>query len=455
MLLSLAATSIIGTVVPQNKTPEEYLAAYGASGHRLMEVLGVLDMYHSWWFQGLLLVLMINIVACSINHFQKIRTLIFNPRPDIQPDRFTGRKDARHLEDSRDTQALLAACEPVIKKRYPGCRVLRTDDRVAIYGEKGRWSRLGVYIVHASVVLLLVGGLVGSMFGFEASVALPEGETTDVVFLQGTRQPHALGFAIRCDSFAISRYDSGRVKEYRSALTILENGKPVLQKDIIVNDPLRYRGINIFQASYGQLAPRRMTPPPVFEPTPDTEYHLNFMSKASGMNYPKTVKAGVSVELPENLGTFIIVSHEPEADFHGRPLGPSLKAIVSPPGAEPVTVLLPFQFPGFDRMRGGDVAVSVVHPPQAAQPAPLPEEPPRYYTGLQVTRDPGVFLVYLSFALMIAGCFVTFYLSHQQVCIVIDDLGEIRRVTVAGTANRNRFSMQQRIEKIFGAISAA
>ncbi|MCK7515721.1 MAG: cytochrome c biogenesis protein ResB [Desulfobacterales bacterium] len=39
------------------------------------------------------------------------------------------------------------------------------------------------------------------------------------------------------------------------ACRIIENGRPVLAKDIIVNDPLHYQGINIFQSSYGTLPP--------------------------------------------------------------------------------------------------------------------------------------------------------------------------------------------------------
>ncbi|MDL2269127.1 cytochrome c biogenesis protein ResB [Desulfosarcina sp. OttesenSCG-928-A07] len=451
LLLSLAMTSIIGTVLPQNKNPQFY-EGYGPIGVRLIEHLNLFDMYHAWWFQGLLLLLMINIVVCSINRLQKTGSLIWGPASDIRPDRFVGRKDARTLDDARDTEALIKSYEPLVRRWFPGCQVLRTENQVVIYGEKGRWSRLGVYIVHLSVILLLVGGLVGSFFGFEGFVTLPEGETTDTVHIHGTGQTLSLDFQIRCDRFSISRYENGMVKEYRSSLTLLENGAPVLQKDIIVNDPLRYRGINIFQSSYGKLAPQQQDSPALPEPGPDTEYHLHFLSKESGMTYTRHAKVGVEVDIPEGLGKFLIVSYEPQTDFHGRPLGPALKGILTPMEGEPVDVVLPIRFPGFDRMRSGDVAIAVI-PPRPSPPAALPDEETRYYTGLQVTRDPGVGLVYAGFALMIIGCFVSFYLSHQQVCVVIDDQQGRRRVTLSGIANRNKISMQHRIEKIFGAMT--
>ncbi|MFZ1200677.1 MAG: cytochrome c biogenesis protein ResB, partial [Desulfobacterales bacterium] len=46
LLLTLAATSIIGTLVPQNESPENYRRAFGDFFYRLFETLDVFDMYH-------------------------------------------------------------------------------------------------------------------------------------------------------------------------------------------------------------------------------------------------------------------------------------------------------------------------------------------------------------------------------------------------------------------------
>ncbi|HXV21468.1 MAG TPA: cytochrome c biogenesis protein ResB, partial [Desulfuromonadales bacterium] len=68
-LILLAATSIIGTVVQQGRTPQEYLQVYSESTFRLFETLGFFDMYHSWWFLALLGLFSINLIACSIKRF--------------------------------------------------------------------------------------------------------------------------------------------------------------------------------------------------------------------------------------------------------------------------------------------------------------------------------------------------------------------------------------------------
>jgi len=452
LLLSLALTSIIGTVIPQNQSPDSYLHAFGAFRYQFLSVLGIMDMYHSWWFQGLLLLLTLNIVVCSIDRLSSSWKLIFTRNPKVRPERYSKRSDARTFTDKRRVEELVSAYEPLLARRYGYCKVTRSDDVSVIYGEKGRLSRLGVYIVHLSVVLLLIGGLAGSFFGFEGFVNIAEGEAVDTIRIRNTGQIHRLDFQIRCDDFNLSFYDTGAPKEYRSALSIIDGGKTVKQKDIIVNDPLRYRGINIFQSSYGKLPPEKMSRQDMPMIGPAEEYTLKFTSTSSGMGYTITAKVGVPVDIPEGLGTFAVMAHEADAKFRGMDVGAALKGILTPVEGEPVEILLPLKFANFDKMRGGNVMIAVADQPREGFSFRQTAEE-RYYTGLQVTNDPGVWLVYTGFVLMITGCFVTFYLSHRQVCIVIEQLRKNSRVTVAGIADRNKLAMKNITEKLFTVMT--
>jgi cytochrome c biogenesis protein len=452
LLLSLALTSILGTFIPQNQSPDAYVQAFGPFLYRFFSVLGILDMYHSWWFQGLLVLLAANIVVCSIDRLQSNWKLIFNRNPKVRPKRFTKRSNAKSLTDKRPPQTLAEEYEPILAKRYPKVKVEKTNTGAVLYGEKGRWSRLGVYIVHLSVLFLLIGGLVGSFFGFEGFVNIPEGETTDTIRIRNTGRIHRLDFQIRCDDFSMTLYETGAPKEYRSSLSILENDSVVKQKDIIVNDPLRYKGINIFQSSYGKLPPDQMPRSKAPQPGPKDSYTLNVLSKESGMSYALTANVGEPVDIPEGLGKFVVMAYEKEAQFRGMDVGAALKGVLTPPGSEAVEVLLPLKFANFDKMRGGRVIISVSDQKQETFSPQTPAEE-RYYTGLQVTNDPGVWFVYTGFILMITGCFVTFFLSHQQVCIVIEQLAKNCRVTLAGVTNRNPLSMNNTIENLFSDLS--
>ncbi len=86
-------------------------------------------------------------------------------------------------------------------------------------------------------------------------------------------------------------------------------------------------------------------------------------------------------------------------------------------------------------MRKGQVVIAVVDQVQ------------RYYTGLQVAKDPGVWVVYIGFILMIIGCYITFFMQHQQICVELAS-GSKTYVIVAGTANKNKMAMQTKVDRI-------
>ena len=88
LLLSLAATSIIGTLIPQNENPAAYLEAFGGYLFRLFDILDLFDMYHSWWFQFLLILLTINIIVCSIDRISVNRRILFVKKPSFKLPRF-------------------------------------------------------------------------------------------------------------------------------------------------------------------------------------------------------------------------------------------------------------------------------------------------------------------------------------------------------------------------------
>ena len=76
LLFLLAATSIIGTVIPQNNVPQFYIEEYGPRTARLLQTLDIPDMYNSWWFLFLLTLFAFNLIICSLERIpQVIRTI--------------------------------------------------------------------------------------------------------------------------------------------------------------------------------------------------------------------------------------------------------------------------------------------------------------------------------------------------------------------------------------------
>ena len=125
-----------------------------------------------------------------------------------------------------------------------------TESDTLLFAQKGAWTRTGVYIVHASILVIFLGAIIGSLGGFKGSVVIPETMKKNRIFLFGSGKPIDLAFEVRCNSFTIEFYPNGMPKEYTSSLTILENDREILTKEIEVNDPLSYKGITFYQSSY-------------------------------------------------------------------------------------------------------------------------------------------------------------------------------------------------------------
>ncbi len=443
LLFSLAVTSIIGTLIPQNKPPMEYLQAFGEFRFRLFNALDFFDMYRSWWFRLLIVLLVLNIIICSIERLAALSKILFVKNPQIKPSRFRKAKNKIVFDASGDAATLKERYARIVKRGFTYYRNENRDDGIWLYAERWRWTRIGVYVVHLSIVMLLIGSLVGSILGFEGFVNIPEQESTDRIFLRNSGQPFQLPFEVRCEDFDVSFYDNGAPKEFRSRLTIIENGKTVVEKDIIVNDPLRYRGINFFQSSYGKLdSPHDHTA----DAAPPETVEVRVVDKASGAAHTFTARIGERQVIPGGGGEFKILEYQPHLSFGGQDIGSGLEVEVKRPDQAPVTILLPLHFPNFDKMRGGALFFTVTgQKQQTFNPTAKAE---RYYTGLQVTKDPGVPIVYAGFITMLVGFVISFFMSHQMVAVEIAPQGNGSRITVSGVSNRNKLGMDRKVERL-------
>ncbi|MEW6079975.1 MAG: cytochrome c biogenesis protein ResB [Thermodesulfobacteriota bacterium] len=420
VLLTIAAAAVIGTLIPQNQPPDYYREYFGERLYPVMARLDLPDMYHSLWFQTLILLLAANIIACSLDRIKGVLKIVFEKKPTWSPSAFGRSSAAEAVIIDAPVSALRGPCRDFFNRKFSRIDEQETDEGVFLFAENGRFSRLGVYVVHLSVLLLLAGALIGSLFGFDGYINLPEGESTNHIFLSGSDKKHDLGFTLRCDAFDVSFYETGEPKEYRSDLAILENEREIIKKYIRVNQPLRFRGVNIFQSSYGTASARDIA--------------VTFTSRKSGMEYQRTINIGEPVTIPEGLGVFTAERFLSNYLFQGgHNIGETLIGTLEQ-GEHREMVALPLRFAAFDKMRQGDVIIAVTGLERV------------YFTGLQVNKDPGVPLVYAGFLLIIAGIYVTFFLSHRKWCVRLTATGDKTEVTVFFKANKNQPAARQKAQ---------
>ncbi len=75
------------------------------------------------------------------------------------------------------------------------------------------------------------------------------------------------------------------------------------------------------------------------------------------------------------------------------------------------------------------------------------------YTGLQVRKDPGVWVVYFGCITMSIGLFIAFFMSHRRIWVKITEDKNNTRVVIGATANKNRAAFERKIDKMISVLT--
>jgi cytochrome c biogenesis protein len=442
LLIILAATSVFGTVIPQQEAAMAFAQRLSPGLVKLLSSFQLFDMYHSLWFRLLIGALALNLIVCSIDRFPtSMKRFRAAPRAD-RAKPFENLAPHWQFAVKGRIGDMVPRITEVLGRRYGAVERKGGSKTEWFQVQKTRYAHFGVYIVHLSVLLILIGGIVGSFFGFEAYVNIPEGETTSVVRLRETRAPKALPFSVHCEDFAVDFYENGVPKEYRSDLSFMEEGKVVLEGALLVNHPITFKGITFYQSSYGTV--------------PGDKVRLRIWRDGKSLQNSSTLelKKGRSMALPGNEGQFRV--DEVEGNLRGM-MGPAvLISVMSDQGTE--TRFWVFQ--NIDMLRKRLPPAMFQAPildPSSFKPYTFFLEgiESKYYTGLQVNRDPGVPLVWLGFFLIIAGLFVTFFMSHKRVWVRLLQSEDRVHISVAGTANKNSVGLEKELDLLTQKIRQA
>jgi len=74
------------------------------------------------------------------------------------------------------------------------------------------------------------------------------------------------------------------------------------------------------------------------------------------------------------------------------------------------------------------------------------------FTGLQVRRDPGVWLVYLGCILMSIALFVAFFISHRKVWVRLVSDKKQTRILIGASASKNRHAFEKVVDRMVGEM---
>ena len=404
---------------------EELQREYSAGTIKLFSALDLFDMYHSWWFILLLYLFTVNLTACSIKRLPRVWKLATEPTPLLDSGLEKSLSNIHAFTAKGSPSQIRERMTAFLKANFGSPTVTELDGEVHLFVQKTPYSRLGVYVVHLSIIIVFIGAIVGSLFGYKAFVNIAEGTDTDKVFTR-TEKAIDLGFKIRCDKFSVALYDTGAPKEFRSLLTIIDNGQEVIkQRPTIVNDPLSYKGITFYQSSYG--------------PAGDSSFHLTVRSRNGAFSIPLTLRQGDIAKLNDGSTVQVLESTQEVGSMFPGFSGPAARFEYTPPGKAPQFFVLFKNFPNFDEKRGGDLIFT------------YDSSDAKFFTGLQVAKDPGVGVVWLGCALMVVGICIAFFMSHKRVWIRISG----SRVVMGGSASKNPTGFSLIFDKLVEKLKQA
>jgi cytochrome c biogenesis protein len=437
LLIAVGLAVLAGTLILQRpiNEPTKLHQVYSPEVLRWLDKLNLTDVFHSWWFITLLALFAANIIVVSLDRFPAAWRYYSRPYRSAEPYFLRSLRNQRRIrvEDAAEgiERAELAFRRMGLRPEY------MSDDRgsVSLYAERHRIARMAPFIVHTSLLLILAGGIIDAVCGFKGYISLTKGDAANQFELSDGRHKN-LGFSLRCDGAGQENYADGSPKRWWSKLAVIEGGEEVLQKEIAVNDPLTYGGVRFYQSGYG--------------PTGDvTGVKLEAAPKSGSaaplsiivrQNEPAQLDPDTTVSLAQFIPDFVLVDNQIQKRSD-EPVNPAIQlSITSSKTGESKT----WVFPNYPQFRRGDSPAYTFNVQDLEQ---------GYFTGLQVSHEPGQWAVWAGVLLMAVSLALTFYFVHTRYWAVItrDDEGR-PLLWIGAQANKNREDFDQRFGRLADLI---
>ncbi len=384
LLFLLASASVLGTVIPQDLSPELLQQTASSLSHRLMIILDLHSVYRSWWFILLLTLLALNLLGCLLKRLPAIPA---EWKHDYRKSSFsftiTDRRPVQELQTLLSTRLrALMHCSQ---------RTIQTESGQALLWIRDRVQLLGFPLMHVSIILILLGGLIGLFYGVKGHVQIKEGDSANRFRAAPSGETRVLPFTISVDKFALTRYPSGEPKEFRSDVRLLVSDKEVFKGSIVVNHPVTFEGVSLYQADYRLAGVKE----------------VRLIAVDSGGNESKIiVRPHEETPLPGTPYRLHVLSVDPGTTRQGP--GAEIKAESTDQGPKVIRLFTRDAQPA----ELGDVKIR------------FDSYSPLYATGLQVGYDPGTPLVWTGCISLVLGFLLTLFTNHRVVLVEFQKTGE-------------------------------
>ena len=396
ILLIIASSSIIGTIIEQDQSIETYKLNYpltnqifGFLSWDIILKFGFDHVYKTWWFITFILLFGISLLTCTI--LQQFPSLRIARRCQFfrTTEQFRLLNISTNLRHLPLTQLLFRVKE----KKYS-----IFQQKNIIYCYKGLIGRIAPIIVHFSMILILSGAVVGALNGFKAQEIIPKTETFHIQNILSNGQLTQIPkVSTRINDFWISYTKTRTINQFYSDVSILNiDGNEIARKTIFVNSPITYQDIDYYQTDWNLIGLRIKDENSYIFQYPLISI-LNDRNKVwlTWIPFDKELKNGLTI-LIDNLQGYCSVYNETGMFLGNLELNESLNT--------PIFITL----------------IDIISS-----------------TGLQIKIDPGIPLIYSGFLFLMISTLIS-YITYSQIWIIKNN----KEIFIGGNTTRATFDFE-------------
>jgi cytochrome c biogenesis protein len=396
LLLLISVFSILGTLIEQDQLLEVYKTNYPLinpvfgflTWDRIIQ-FGLDHVYKTWWFFSFIFLFGLSLISCTF--LQQLPSLKIARRCQFfrTTGQFSKLKIFTTLKQFSFNQILLR-----IQKNHYSI----FQQKNIIYCYKGLIGRIAPILVHFSMILVLLGTIFGSLFGFKAQEIVPKTESFHIQNILSNGQFTVIPkTSARINDFWITYTKNRTVSQFYSDISVLDSeGNETERKTISVNYPLIHKSVYYYQTDWNLIGLRFQT-----EQKELIEYPLvnlfNNQNKVwlTWISKNQSLENGIVV-IVDNLEGYCSIYDE-----RGQFLG-NIEL------NETVNLQSPLTF------------VEIISS-----------------TGLQIKTDPGIPIIYLGFFFLMLSTLIS-YITYSQIWMIQKN----QKLFIGGTTNRAIFDFE-------------
>ena len=402
ILLLISFCSIIGTVIEQDQPIEIYKNNYpltkpifGVLSWDQIIFFGFDHVYKTWWFLLLIFLFGCSLIICSF--LQQLPSVKVARRCQFfrTPNPFYRLKISTILNKVYFNKILTR----IKRKQYS-----IFQQRNMLYCYKGLIGRIAPIIVHFSMILILLGTIIGSLFGFKAQEIIPK---TENFYIQNILSTGPSAFipktSARINDFWITYTKTKTISQFYSDLSILnQEGNEIKRKTISVNYPLIFNGVYYYQTDWNLIGLRfQLLTNSIIEYPLTNTFGNQEKVWLTWIGNKENPQEGI-IAIISNLEGYCSIY-----DNLGEFLG-NLEVNESISFLQPITFL--------------DIISS---------------------TGLQIKTDPGIPLIYSGFLFLMVSSLIS-YITYSQIWMVYKN----EQIFIGGNTNRAVFDFELEFLKL-------